>query len=237
MALTNKTSEQDVHDLFTRVAPNYDKMNNFVSLGIQNKWRHIFINKLALKKTDECLDLCCGTGDSTIALAKNAKSALGLDFNQAMMALAEPKITAANLQDKVKLVQGDAMALPFADNSFDCVTICFGLRNVPDAGKTAAEAYRVLKPGGKFAVLEMSQPTNPLIKLGWRVYFKIFPYFAKLTHSKVADYQYLSKTSKAFLSAAKLKKLLEQKGFEKVSVTKLTFGAGAIHIGYKKCSI
>lgn len=234
MVLTNKTSEQDVHDLFTRVASKYDVMNNFVSLGVQNKWRRIFMTKLNLKPTDRCLDLCCGTGDSTIALAKKAKYAVGLDFNEKMMDYAKPKIKKAHLENKMSLVNGDAMNLPFENDSFDCVTICFGLRNVPDAGKTAAEAYRVLKKGGKFAVLEMSQPTNPIIKIGWHAYFKIFPYFAKLTQNKVADYQYLSKTSKAFLSAKQLKSLLEQKGFKNVSVTKLTWGAGAIHVGIKE---
>lgn len=236
MVLTNTTSEKEVHDLFTRVAPNYDKMNNFVSLGVQNKWRKVFLRKLNIKASDHCLDLCCGTGDSTIALAKRAKSVIGLDFNEDMMALAKPKIKKAHLEKKISLVKGDAMSLPFADNSFDCITICFGLRNVPDAGKTIREAYRVLKPGGQFAILEMSQPTNSIIKLGWRAYFKVFPYFAKLTNSQVKDYQYLSKTSKAFLSSAALRKLLEQKGFIRVSITKLTFGAGAIHIAYKPIS-
>lgn len=233
MVLTNKTSEKEVHDLFTRVAPHYDKMNNVVSLGIQNKWRKIFLQKLSLKENDHCLDLCCGTGDSTIALAQRTKSVIGLDFNEKMMALAKPKIKKNHLTKKVQLIKGDAMSLPFKDSSFDCVTICFGLRNVPDAGKTISEAYRVLKPGGEFAILEMSQPTNPLVKFGWLVYFDIFPYFAKLTHSQVTDYRYLSQTSKAFLSATALKRLLEQKGFEKVMITKLTFGAGAIHIAYK----
>ncbi len=234
MALTNKTPERDVHDLFSRVAPNYDKMNNFVSLGIQNIWRRTFLKKLNLNKKDECLDLCCGTADSTIALAKRAHFAVGLDFNEQMLALAKDKIKKLHMQNKIRLLKADAMNLPFADRSFDCVTICFGLRNVPDAGKTIAEAYRVLKPGGCFAVLEMSQPTNPVIKVGWKGYFKIFPYIAKLTKSNVDDYKYLSRTSKAFLSATGLKELLEQKGFEDVSVTKLTWGAGAIHIGYRK---
>lgn len=233
MVLTNTTSEKEVHDLFTRVAPNYDKMNNFVSLGVQNKWRKVFLQKLNLKASDHCLDLCCGTGDSTIALAKRTKNVIGLDFNEKMMTLAKPKIKKANLTNKISLVKGDAMSLPFAKDSFDCITICFGLRNVPDAGKTIKEAYRVLKPGGQFAILEMSQPTNLFIKLGWLAYFKVFPYFAKLTKSRVKDYQYLSKTSKAFLSAAALKKLLEQEGFRKVMITKLTFGAGAIHIASK----
>ncbi|WP_416038212.1 bifunctional demethylmenaquinone methyltransferase/2-methoxy-6-polyprenyl-1,4-benzoquinol methylase UbiE [Lactobacillus crispatus] len=231
--LTNKVPEQDVHDLFTRVAPKYDLMNNIVSLGIQKSWRKKFLRQLDLNKNSICLDLCCGSADSTIDLAKKAKLVTGLDFNQEMLKIAQKKIRQKQLQTKIKLIAGDAMNLPFAANSFDCVTICFGLRNVPNAAKTIQESYRVLKPGGQFAVLEMSQPTNALVKLGWQAYFKIFPYFSKLTHGNIKDYQYLSKTSKEFLSAEQLKKLLEQNGFTRVAVTKLTYGAGAIHVGRK----
>lgn len=234
MPLTNKNSEKDVHDIFTRVAPKYDLMNNIVSLGLQNKWRKLFIKQLAEKKVDVCLDLCCGTGDMTINLAKKAQQVIGLDFNEKMLELAKRKIAKTNLKDKIILSKGDAMALKFKPDTFDLVTICFGLRNVPDAGKTIAESYRVLKPNGCLAILEMSQPTNPLIKLGWQIYFNIFPYFAKLTKIKVADYQYLSSTTKDFLSANQLKKLLKQKGFKTVIVNKLTWGTGAIHIATKK---
>lgn len=237
MALTNQTPEKDVNDLFTRVAPKYDLMNNVISLGLQKKWRRIFIEKISIKDTDQCLDLCCGTGDSTLDLVKSCQHIVGLDFNEAMLKIAGKKSKAKHLDQEITWLKADAMNLPFEDDTFDLVTICFGLRNVPDAGKTIAEAYRVLRPNGKFAILEMSQPTNPVIKLGWQVYFKLFPYFAKLTHNQVADYQYLSRTSKAFLSAEQLKRLLEEKGFQKVVVSKLTWGAGAIHIGIKDKSI
>lgn len=233
MVLTNQHSEQEVHDLFSRVASKYDLMNNVISLGIQKRWRRTFIKALNLQKNDLCLDLCCGTGDNVIAMAKYTKQVTGLDFNEQMLHLAREKILRAQLIGKIRLVKGDAMDLPFAPNSFDQVTICFGLRNVPDAGKTIAEAYRVLKPGGQFAILEMSQPTAPIIKLGWQIYFGFFPFLAKLTHNQVKDYQYLAQTSKSFLSATALKKLLEQKGFKDVKIIRLTWGAGAIHLAYK----
>lgn len=233
MALTNKTPEREVNELFSRVAPNYDKMNNVVSLGVQKKWRRVFLSHLPLTKNSLCLDLCCGTGDSTIDLARKGRYVFGLDFNQDMLKIATKKITKANLNQQIRLIKGDAMKLPFKDASFDFVTICFGLRNVPDAEKTIFEARRVLKPGGIFAILEMSQPVNPVIKLGWAAYFKVFPYFAKLTKSSVEDYQYLARTSKEFLTAEQLKKLLEKNGFSQVAVSKLTFGAGAIHLAKK----
>lgn len=235
MTLTNKVPENEVNHLFSRVAANYDLMNNVISLGVQNIWRQEFLKQVRAKPQAECLDLCCGTGTSTFALSKKFRLVTGLDFNQEMLARAKEKAKKHHLQAKVKLVQGDAMHLPFADNSFACVSICFGLRNVPDAAQTIAEAYRVLQPGGQFLILEMSQPTKPFIRLAWQKYFCLFPYLANLVHSKVADYQYLSRTSQEFLTAVQLKKLLEQQGFAQTAIKRLTFGAGALHSGFKPC--
>ncbi|KRL90923.1 bifunctional demethylmenaquinone methyltransferase/2-methoxy-6-polyprenyl-1,4-benzoquinol methylase UbiE [Lactobacillus kalixensis] len=234
MSLTNRVSEEEVHNIFSRVAPKYDVMNNIISLGIQKKWRRLFLDTLNPENQNNFLDLCCGTGDSTIDLLKKGDRVVGLDFNEPMLKIAKRKSKEKKLDESIDWVKGNAMDLPFRDDSFDLVTICFGLRNVPDARQVTSEVYRVLKPGGCFAVLEMSQPTNPVIKLGWNLYFKLFPYFAKLTRNKVADYRYLSKTSKNFFSAVQLKELMEEKGFKDVSVTKLTWGVGAIHIGQKK---
>lgn len=234
MSLTNRVSEEEVHNIFSRVAPKYDVMNNIISLGIQKKWRRLFLDTLNPENQNNFLDLCCGTGDSTIDLLKKGDRVVGLDFNELMLKIAKRKSKEKKLDESIDWVKGNAMDLPFRDDSFDLVTICFGLRNVPDARQVTSEVYRVLKPGGCFAVLEMSQPTNPVIKLGWNLYFKLFPYFAKLTRNKVADYRYLSKTSKNFFSAVQLKELMEEKGFKDVSVTKLTWGVGAIHIGQKK---
>lgn len=237
MSLTNKVPEKDVHDLFTRVAPHYDQMNNLISLGTQKSWRKRFLKELKVAPGDFALDLCCGTGDITIALAKQvgpSGNVIGLDFNQEMLDLAEQKIRQQNLQKEIQLKQGDAMHLPYPDQSFDIVTIGFGLRNVPDANQVLKEIYRVLKPTGKVGVLETSQPTNLLIKLGWKSYFRLFPSFAKLLGANASDYQYLSHTTAEFVSAQHLKEMLVKNGFKNVQVNKLNLGAGAIHIGIKK---
>lgn len=237
MSLTNKVPEKDVHDLFTRVAPHYDQMNNLISLGTQKGWRKKFLKELKVAPGEFVLDLCCGTGDITIALAKQvgpSGNVIGLDFNQEMLDLAEQKIRQQDLQKEIQLKQGDAMELPYPDQSFDIVTIGFGLRNVPDANQVLKEIYRVLKPTGKVGVLETSQPTNPLIKLGWKSYFKLFPSFAKLLGANVSDYQYLSHTTAKFVSAEHLKAMLIKNGFKNVHVDKLNLGAGAIHSGIKK---
>ena len=220
MPLTNQHPEEEVNQLFSRVAGKYDLMNNVISLGTQRAWRRVFFTQLDVAGGADCLDLCCGTGDLTIELAKRAGRTgrvIGLDFNQAMLDLAEEKVRDLDLQKDIELVQADAMHLPFADNSFDVVTIGFGLRNVPDANQVLAEVTRVLKPGGVFGCLEMSQPNNPLVRVGWKGYFKLFPLMAKAFGGNYRD-----------------KQMMEEAGMSSVTVTKLNFGAGAIHIGQKK---
>src|SRR5699024_1168404 len=153
MALTNHHSEQEVNQMFTRLAKRYDLMNDVVSLGTQRRWRQKFFDQLAVFPGADSLDLCCGTADLTIKLAQLAGPrgrTIGLDFNEAMLAAGAEKVKAADLNKDIELVQGDAMQLPFAANQFDFVTIGFGLRNVPDAAQVLAEVMRVLKPGGWF---------------------------------------------------------------------------------------
>lgn len=185
-------NESEVNEMFTRVAPNYDKLNNIISLGTQKLWRKKLLAGLEFKPGIKALDVCCGTGDLAIALANRLPQGrvTGVDFNAAMLKIAEKKAKAI---PNLILINGDAMALPLEDESFDIVTIGFGLRNVPDADKALSEIYRVLKPGGQLGVLEMSQPTNSLIKVGWGAYFKAFPYLTKLAGGHVKDYQYLKK--------------------------------------------
>ena len=150
-----------------------------------------------------------------------------------MLAGGEAKIRQADLSKDIELVQGDAMSLPFGDNQFDFVTIGFGLRNVPDANQVLKEAARVLKPGGYFACIEMSQPTNPVVRLGWKAYFNAFPLLAKVFGGSYQDYTYLKETSMQFVSASKLKQMMEEAGMIDVKVTPLNFGAAAIHVGKK----
>ncbi|HJA21909.1 bifunctional demethylmenaquinone methyltransferase/2-methoxy-6-polyprenyl-1,4-benzoquinol methylase UbiE [Limosilactobacillus panis] len=236
MVLTNHHPESEVNQMFSRVAEKYDLMNNVISLGTQKHWRKELFDQVTVRAGMDCLDLCCGTGDLTLELAKQAGPSgrvVGLDFNQQMLELARIKARRLNYRKDIELVQADAMHLPFADSSFDVVTIGFGLRNVPDANQVLAEAYRVLKPGGTFACLEMSQPTNPLIKLGWRGYFKVFPHLARLFGANVNDYQYLQETAQQFMSATELLTRMQEVGFRDCFFRRLNWGAGALHVGTK----
>lgn len=237
MALTNHHPESEVNRMFSRVAPKYDLMNNVISLGTQKHWRKELFKQVTVLSGMDCLDLCCGTGDLTVELARQAGPSgrvIGLDFNQSMLELAKKKIDRLALNKDIELVQADAMHLPFHDNSFDIVTIGFGLRNVPDVDQVLAEAYRVLKPGGYFGCLEMSQPTNPVIKIGWQAYFKLFPQFARLFGTSVTDYQYLKETAQQFISATELISRMQQVGFSDYFYQQLNLGAGALHVGIKK---
>lgn len=233
MALTNHLfNEHQVYDLFNRVAPNYDRLNDVVSLGTQRKWRKLFLNQLNLSPASRCLDVCCGTGDLTLALAKKCPygKVTGLDFNEKMLQLAEQK-AAGN--SHINFVVGDAMHLPFASNKFDVVTIGFGLRNVPDANQCLKELYRILKPGGQIGILEMSQPVNKVVQIGWKAYFAVFPYLAKMTGGNIQDYQYLKKSAEQFVGADELVRMCKKVGFKKLHYQRLNLGAGAIHIGRK----
>lgn len=226
-------NETEVNEMFTRVAPNYDKLNNIISLGTQKSWRKKLLAGLEFKPGIKALDVCCGTGDLAIAMAQRLPQGrvTGVDFNSAMLAIAKEK---AKEIPNLILIDGDAMDLPLTDESFDIVTIGFGLRNVPDADKALSEIYRVLKPGGQLGVLEMSQPTNSLVRAGWKAYFKAFPYLAKVAGGHVKDYQYLKQTSQQFVSADRLARMMSDTGFKSVNYTLLNFGAAAVHFGIKE---
>lgn len=233
MVQTNKIlDEQQVNALFSRVAPHYDLLNNVISLGTQKLWRRELFKQVSISPNAQALDVCCGTADLAIDLARRIPNGrvTGLDFNPEMLKLAFNK---TKMIGNLFLIHGDAMNLPFDDQQFDIVTIGFGLRNVPDADQALAEIYRVLKPGGQFISLEMSQPTNPVVKLGWKAYFKAFPFLATVAGGQLKDYQYLQKTSQQFVSARQLARMMKAAGFEGVHYQPLNLGAAALHFGQK----
>lgn len=237
MVLTNKTPEEKVNSLFDRVAPEYDSMNNWISMGLQKNWRRETMKRLDIKTNSKLLDVCCGTGAWTADIASELGESghvTGLDFSKEMLRLAEGKMLNTKQKAKIDLVQGDAMELPFADNSFDGATIGFGLRNVPDASQVLSEMTRVVRPGGFVACLETSQPQNVVVKSVWNVFFKLVPVIAKVRGNNYADYDYLQKTTKEFVSANRLKEMFEETGLRKVTYQQFSLGAVVLHVGYKK---
>ncbi|WP_341778867.1 demethylmenaquinone methyltransferase [Levilactobacillus sp. HBUAS70063] len=237
MALTNHTPEQTVQHLFDQIAPQYDQMNSVISLGTHRLWRQHVMTAMAVRPGDFALDLCCGTGDWTLALAHAVGPAgrvVGLDFSPVMIREAQRKVHAADLTGRITLRQGDAMHLPYPDNSFNVVTIGFGLRNVPDANQVLREMARVVKPGGQVVCLETSQPTNPLVHAGWQVYFgHVVPLMGSLVAHHYQAYNYLQRSTHQFVSAGELAEMFTAAGLTRVHYHLFNLGAAAVHFGYK----
>ncbi|KAA8327192.1 bifunctional demethylmenaquinone methyltransferase/2-methoxy-6-polyprenyl-1,4-benzoquinol methylase UbiE [Leuconostoc carnosum] len=236
MALSPKNT--DVKALFNTIAPEYDKMNNIISFGTHKKWRQKVMAKMTIPMGAQILDLATGTADWALALADSSDETThvtGLDFSEEMLAIGQKKVDLSDYPDRITLVQGDAMALPFDDHTFDIVTIGFGLRNLPDPTLGLQEMFRILKPGGQLVVLETSQPDNRIIKPFWKLYFgKVMPVFGKIfANGKYTEYQYLDQTTENFMDYMTLGKLMLNTGFKKVTISRFNLGAAAAHYATK----
>lgn len=227
----------NVQGLFDTIAPNYDRMNNIISLGTHRHWRKQTMRRIQLAPHAQALDLCCGTGDWTIAIAQTLSApgqVIGFDFSGPMLKIAQQKVHQAKVADRVWLRRGNAMHLPFHDDSFDLVTIGFGLRNLPDKDQALTEIYRVLKPGGQLVCLETSQPDQPLIKPVWQWYFtKVVPWLGRLFAHEYQEYSYLQETTRHFASYQQLVTMFQRAGFADVYFQRFNFGAAAAHFGIK----
>lgn len=228
------SKEEKVHHVFEKIAVDYDKMNSVISFNQHKKWRNDIMNRMTVEKGSRALDVCCGTADWTIYMAEAVGAdghVTGLDFSESMLASGRPKV--ANYKN-IELIQGNAMELPFPDNSFDYVTIGFGLRNVPDYGQVLKEMNRVLKPGGMAACLETSQTEIPVYRQIFRFYFKyIMPLFGKLFAKSYKEYSWLQQSADDFPGAKQLAQMFVEAGFREVSYKKYSGGAAAGHIAFK----
>ncbi|MGM9928145.1 MAG: demethylmenaquinone methyltransferase [Bacillus sp. (in: firmicutes)] len=231
------SKEKKVHKVFENISQNYDHMNSVISFQQHIKWRDVTMKMMNVPKGAKALDVCCGTGDWSIALGKAVGPeghVTGLDFSKNMLSVGMEKVENLHL-NQVELIHGNAMELPFEDNSFDYVTIGFGLRNVPDYLQVLKEMNRVLKPGGMAVCLETSHPTIPGFKQGFNFYFKyIMPIFGKVFAKSYAEYSWLQESAKDFPGMKELARLFTEAGFEKVSYKAHTGGVAATHFGYKK---
>jgi demethylmenaquinone methyltransferase/2-methoxy-6-polyprenyl-1,4-benzoquinol methylase len=232
-----QSKEDRVHHVFEKISDNYDKMNSVISFQQHIKWRNDTMKKMNVTPGSKALDVCCGTADWTIALAEAvgpSGEVTGLDFSQNMLNVGLEKVKGLGL-NQVRLIHGNAMELPFPDNSFHYVTIGFGLRNVPDYLQVLKEMYRVLKPGGKAVCLETSQPTLMGYKQLYYFYFRfIMPMFGKLLAKSYKEYSWLHESARDFPGMKELSQLFEQAGFKDVKYKPYSGGAAAVHIGNKK---
>ncbi|MDQ0257482.1 demethylmenaquinone methyltransferase/2-methoxy-6-polyprenyl-1,4-benzoquinol methylase [Evansella vedderi] len=233
----SQSKEERVHQVFESIYSNYDKMNSIISFQRHIAWRKDTMKKMDVQAGASALDVCCGTADWTIALGKatgEKGEVYGLDFSKNMLSVGEKKVKELGLNN-IKLVHGNAMELPFKDNSFDFVTIGFGLRNVPDYVGVLNEMRRVVKPGGLVVCLETSQPTMFGFKQVYWLYFKyIMPLFGKVFAKSYEEYSWLQESTQTFPNKKELNKLFHEAGFHTVSYKSYSGGVAAAHFARKK---
>ncbi len=226
-----------VEAMFNAIAKSYDLNNRVHSMGQDQYWRKAAVKVARLKAGEAVLDCACGTGDLSFAFANAGAQVTGLDFTAGMLEVAKVKAEKATQAawKQVVFIQGDAMALPFADAAFDVVSIAFGIRNVSDPAKAFGEFHRVLKPGGRLVVLEFSEPKNALLKWAYGFYFKhIMPRTAALIARDTSGaYKYLPRSVQTFLSREGMVKMHENAGFTQTKVKPLTFGIAVVYAGTK----
>jgi demethylmenaquinone methyltransferase/2-methoxy-6-polyprenyl-1,4-benzoquinol methylase len=210
-----------VRRMFDRIAPVYDAMNRTMTAGLDRRWRRLTA-EAAVRPGDDVLDACCGTGDLAIAAFRAGGNVTGLDFSSAMLARARRKAPG------LEWIEGDLLALPFADASFDSATVGFGVRNVEDLGRAIEELRRVLRPGGRLAVLEITRPRGLLAPF-YRVWFDgVVPLLGKLLPGGSA-YTYLPASVRRFPGPQELAEMIESAGFRDVRVRLLAGGIVALH--------
>jgi demethylmenaquinone methyltransferase / 2-methoxy-6-polyprenyl-1,4-benzoquinol methylase len=231
-----QSKEERVHEVFESIHENYDKMNSVISFRRHVAWRKDTMKRMQVQKGTKALDLCCGTADWTIALSKTVGSeghVVGLDFSKNMLSIGQEKIKALKLNN-IELIHGNAMDLPFEDNSFDYVTIGFGLRNVPDYIQVLKEMSRVVKPGGKVVCLETSQPTMLGFRQLYYFYFSyVMPVLGKVFAKSYNQYSWLQESARDFPGQKELAQLFEKAGLENVQIKAYTGGVAAMHLGIK----
>lgn len=222
-----------VKQVFTSVAPKYDLMNDLMSLGLHRFWKHFTTHLANVKAGQRVLDVAGGTGDLSKRFAKTGAEVWLLDINEAMLAVGRDKLLDAGC-DQVRYVQGNAEVLPFPDNTFDVITIAFGLRNVTDKAAALSSMYRTLKPGGQLFVLEFSKVQSaPLQKLYDTYSFNILPKLGQWIANDSASYQYLAESIRRHPDQPTLKKMVLEAGFDQCDVHNFLNGVVALHRGYK----
>ena len=226
-----------VRGVFDSVAEHYDIMNDLMSLGIHRLWKRIAIQLSNVRKGEQVLDLAGGTGDLTTLFEQRVGgegSVILADINAQMLRTGRNRLIDKGLVGNVQYAQVNAECLPFADNSFDCVCIGFGLRNVTDKDSALRSMYRVLKPGGRAIILEFSHPIDPVTEKVYDFYsFNLLPKIGKWVAKDEDSYRYLAESIRMHPKQDELKAMMEAAGFERCEYFNMTQGIVAVHRGYK----
>lgn len=223
--------KEQVTQMFDTISKEYDGLNRVISFGIDIKWRKKVVAIVAKSQPNRILDIATGTGDLAINLAETkAEEIIGLDISDGMLEVGRKKIAEKNLGNKIKMILGDSENLPFEDNSFDAITVAFGVRNFENLEKGLSEILRVLKPNGTFVILETSVPTKTPFKQGYKFYSKyILPSIGKIFSKDRVAYTYLSESASVFPYGEALNNILRQIGFNNVTDLPQTLGAATIY--------
>lgn len=226
-----------VQGVFTRVASRYDIMNDLMSMGIHRLWKDAMMDWLAPRPGQRLLDVAGGTGDIAFRFLKRAGAgahATVLDLTEPMLEEGQRRAEAENMAHALDWMPGDAMALPFADNSFDVYTISFGIRNVTRIEDALAEAFRVLRPGGRLMVLEFSQIPNDMLQKAYDLYsFNVIPVMGQVVANDRDSYQYLVESIRRFPDQESFAQMIRAAGFGQVKYRNLSLGIAALHSGWK----
>lgn len=235
------TEKKPLYSIFTKVPDRYDLINRIFTWGLDKRWRLKAARLCLESQPQKILDLCCGTGDLAISLAQLANFSteiIGFDYSQPMLDKAAEKASRQTLKAKIDFVHGDVTDLPFLDNNFNCIGISFAFRNLtyknPNTTRYLSEIFRVIKKGGRFVIVESSQPPNRFIRKLDHFYLRTFVrWMGTFISRNRPAYVYLTESARNFYTAEELSDLLVKVGFNKVAIKRLLFGATAIHVAEK----
>jgi len=228
--------KEQVAQMFDTISENYDGLNRVISFGIDVKWRKKVLQLVSDKNPKTVLDIATGTGDLAILMTNTtAEKIIGLDISAGMLEVGRNKIKSKNLSDKIEMILADSENMPFEDNTFDAITVAFGVRNFENLEKGLAEILRVLKPNGIFVILETSVPDKTPFKQGYTFYSKnILPLIGKLFSKDDSAYQYLSESASVFPYGEVLNNIVNKSGFIEVKAMPKTFGVAKKNTASKK---
>ena len=227
--------KEKVREMFDNIAPTYDKLNHVLSMNVDKRWRRHALKEIVDGTPQRILDVACGTGDSTISVAKasaGGSTVTGVDISEGMMAFVKAKADKAGVGDRIELQVADGEALPFGEGTFDRVTCAFGIRNFEHKEKGLEEFRRVLKPGGRAVILELSVPQNRLVRWAYDLYFAhLLPKVGGAVSGDKAAYRYLPASVHAFPSPHDFCRMLEAAGFRGVRFRTYSFGLCRMYVG------